>query len=443
MARLPDAPRNTANVLLLVMDAQRADHLSLYGYRRRTSPRLDSIAGEAIVFDKAIASSSWTLPTHATLFTGRLPFEHRAGMMRRPYLDGKFPTVAEVLQRQGYATGGFVANTFWAGRQTRLDRGFIHYEDFYGNFGDAIARTVLGRQLAYGVLPRFGFVDIPGRKRADEINRDLLTWLKDVGGRPFFAFVNYLDVHGPLLPPSPFAGSYSGIFPSTRRAARIEIGALTEVMHVPPPDSIRLMVDLYDESIRYLDSQIGALLDSLDRRGVLENTFVIVTSDHGESWGEHGMMFHGHSLYRDQTDIPLIVRMPSSRATTSRTAEAVGVDRIPATIADMVGLPPNVFPGESLLDSTVHRAENESAVITQVGRRSLVPGTWATSRTSLSALVTERWHYIQPDIGRAELYDTIADPSEEHDLSADPAHRETVARLRAELRLRNKGKRVR
>jgi arylsulfatase A-like enzyme len=173
-----------------------------------------------------------------------------------------------------------------------------------------------------------------------------------------------------------------------------------------------------------------------------DNTFVIVTSDHGESWGEHGMMFHGHSLYRDQTDVPLIVRMPSSRATASRRAEVGGVHQIPATVMDMLGLPPHIFPGKSLLDSTADGAENESDVITQVGRRSLVPGTWPTSRTSLSALVTERWHYIQLDIGRAELYDNIVDPREEHDLSADPAQRETVARLRAELRLRNKGKRV-
>lgn len=440
LSRLPVALPKSANVLLLVMDAQRADHLSLYGYHRQTSPRLDGIANDAIVFEKGIANSSWTLPTHATLLTGRLPFEHRAGMMRRPYLDGKFPTVAEVLREHGYATGGFVANIFWTARQTGLNRGFIHYEDFYGSIGDAIARTGLGRRLAYGLLPRFGFADFPGRKRAGEVNREVLAWLADVGDRPFFAFVNYMDVHGPLFPPPPFAGSYSGVHYSRQRASRIEIGALNGVMHVPPPDTIRLMVDLYDESIRYLDSQIGALLDSLDRRGVLANTYVIVTADHGESWGEHGMMFHGHSLYRDQTDVPLMIRMPASRRRASRRSDLAGVDRIPATIMQMAGVTSRIFPAKSLLDSTGTEADNGSEVVTQVGRRSLVPAGWATSRASLSALVTERWHYIQPDSGRPELYDYAQDSTEEHDLAADPATRETIARLRAELQLRNKGK---
>lgn len=440
MKRLQDVPANAPNVLLLVMDAQRADHLSLYGYHRRTSPRLDSLGRSAIVFDKGVANSSWTLPTHATLFTGRLPFEHRAGMMRRPYLDGTFPTVAEVLQARGYATAGFVANTFWTGRQTRLNRGFIHYEDFYGNAGDAVARTALGRRLAYGFFPRFGFVDVPGRKHAREMNRDVLAWLGRAGDRPFFVFVNYFDVHGPLLPPAPFAGEYSGVPATARRASKIEIGAITDEIHVPPPDSIRLMVDLYDESIRYLDSQIGALLDSLKNRGVLDRTLVIVTSDHGESWGEHGMMFHGHSLYRDQTDAPLIVKLPGSREAGGHRTDAVGVDQIPATIAYFTGLPPRQFPGVSLFDTSSIRAAKESEVVTQVGRRSLVPGTWATSRTSLSALVTGQWHYIEPDNGPIELYDVVADPAEVHDLSGDTAQQQTIARLRAELRLRNKGK---
>lgn len=442
LARLPAVTRGAPNVVLVVMDAQRADHLSLYGYRRATSPRLETLATDGTVFDNAVANSSWTLPSHATLFTGRLPFEHRAGMMRRPYLDGKFPTIAEVLQKRGYATAGFVANTFWTGRQTRLNRGFIHYEDFYGNVGDAMARTALGRRMAYSILPRFGFVDVPGRKRARQINRDLLAWVDNVDARPFFVFVNYFDVHGPLLPPRPFAGSYSGLPSSRRRSRTIEIGALTDVMHVPPPDSLRMLMDAYDESVRYLDFQIGALLDSLRQRGLLDNTFVIVTSDHGESWGEHGMMFHGHSLYNDQTDVPLILKLPASHRLTGHRLDVVGLNQIPATIADITGLRSPSFPGVSLLDSTIRIPEDSAGVVTQVGRRSSVSGTWATSRTSLSALVTPVWHYIEPDSGRVELYDIVQDPAETHDLSGDPAQRGTLMRLRAELRARNKGRGV-
>src|SRR5690606_6332784 len=138
------------------------------------------------------------------MFVGRALHDHQAGLMRRPFLDERFPTLAEELRQGGYATGGFVANTYWCGRQTGLDRGFIRYEDMFGNVGDAIARTSLGRLLAYDVLPRFRVMDVPGRKYAAEINSDLIDWIDDLDDRPFFAFVNYFDVHGPYLPPAPY-----------------------------------------------------------------------------------------------------------------------------------------------------------------------------------------------------------------------------------------------
>src|SRR6185312_9177604 len=131
-ARLPAAERR-ANVLLLVADTLRADHVSAYGYARPTTPRLDRLASEGWMFLDAYSASSWTLPAHASMMTGRRMHEHRAGQQSRPYLDRRFATLAEVLGRAGYASGGFVANTFWCGRNTGLDRGFVHYEDFYGN----------------------------------------------------------------------------------------------------------------------------------------------------------------------------------------------------------------------------------------------------------------------------------------------------------------------
>jgi glucan phosphoethanolaminetransferase (alkaline phosphatase superfamily) len=130
LARLPVVAGGAApNVLLLVMDTQRADHLSSYGYHRPTSPRLDQLATEGVLFEHAHANSSWTVPSHASLMTGRFVWEHRTGDPWHPFLDGRHATLAEVLQRAGYATGGFVANTLWAGRHTGLHRGFIRYED--------------------------------------------------------------------------------------------------------------------------------------------------------------------------------------------------------------------------------------------------------------------------------------------------------------------------
>lgn len=414
-AALPPAPEGRPNILLLVMDTQRADHLSLYGYSRPTSPFLDSLASRGWMFEHATASSSWTLPSHATIMTGRQQHEHRAGVLRRPYLDHRFPVLAEVLAAAGYATGGFVANIYWCGRETGLGRGFLHYEDYFGNLGDALVRTVLGRELGYDVWPRFGPRDIPGRKSAADVNRDLLRWLDRHPGRPFFAFANYLDVHGPLFPPAPYAGRFSD--PSRRPPGEpgIQLGAITgNIPHIPP-EKIRADLDAYDESILYLDAQIDSLFQALKRRGRLRNTFVIVTSDHGESFGEHGLYFHGHSLYRDQVDIPLILFWPGHLAAGVRRQDAVSLERIASTVAQVAGLPDTLFPGESLLappDST-------SLAIAELAQRSTVPANWPASRGWVASLVSPRWQYIVEQSGQVQLYDTQTDPEERHNLAAD------------------------
>jgi arylsulfatase A-like enzyme len=414
------------NVLVLVLDTQRADHLSSYGYERPTTPRMDRLAAQGVLFENAFAPSSWTLPTHASLFTGRYPQEHRAGVIRRPWIDGRFPTLAEVLRASGYATGGFVANGFWCGRQTRLHRGFIRYEDFYHSLGDAVARTSLGRRLAYDYGPRLGFIDVPGRKRAELVNAQFLGWLNQVGDRPFFAFLNYFDVHGPLLPPAPYAGRFSGRA-ATPKSDEIQIGALTGDMPRYTPEAIRILIDAYDESLLYLDAQIGALMDSLELRGALENTLVVITSDHGESFGEHGMMFHGHSMYRDQLAVPLILRLPGRISAGLRVKGPVGIEQIPATVLQLAGRTADGFPGAALpLSGDV--VDSSQVVIGGVGRRSLVPADWPSSRGWVSSLVTPRFHFILNEDGTSHLFD-LADVREERDLGVEPGYSDSVSAL--------------
>lgn len=426
MARLPAHGASRPNVLLLVLDTVRGDHLSMYGYPRRTTPNLDRWAEESLVFEAAYANSSWTLPTHASLMTGTDFHEHRAGQLRRPYLDGRLPTLAEVLRSAGYATGGFVANTFWCGRPTGLARGFNHYEDFYDNLEDAVGRTVLGRRLYYEVFPRFGVVDIPGRKSAADINRALLDWIDGLDGRPFFAFANYLDVHGPYLPRPGFRGRFArDSIQLYRDSDEIEIGALTGEIELPPLAERRAMIDAYDESLLYLDVQLDRLFDELESRGLLDDTVIVVVSDHGESWGEHGLMYHGHSAYYDQIYVPLMMRYPPGLAP-GRFRQAVSVIHVPATILDLLGLPSSL-PGQSL-----RRPPAEPALV-EVYRRSLVPSSWPTSRGWVKALVADRWHYVRNESGEEELYDIVADPQELHDLAGTEAGALLVRRFREEL----------
>lgn len=427
--RLPAVPSAATNVLLLVLDTQRGDHLSSYGYGRETSPRIDAMAREGSLFEKAYSSSSWTLPSHATLMTGQPMNRHRAGVVGRPYLDGRFPTLAEVLRDRGYATGAFVANTYWCGRQTGLARGFIRYEDFYGNLGDAIARTVLGRVASYQLRPKLGFIDKPGRKWSAEINVDLLDWLDGLGGRPFFAFVNYFDTHPPLLPPKPFANRYSTDSVASTLPRVVDIGALDPDRVLPPPDELRRSIDRYDESLLYLDAQIGALLDELRRRRLLNNTLVILTSDHGESFGDHGLLSHGHSLYADQLAVPLILRLPGSVPEGFRDPRPASIDQVPATVAQILGLDGSPFPGRSLLDT----ADPAPVLLAEVGRRRDSPQFWPVSKGDLSALITSRWHLIRATSGAVELYDMETDPGQLQNLVGSPTTIELIGQLEADL----------
>ncbi|HEX7123869.1 MAG TPA: sulfatase-like hydrolase/transferase [Gemmatimonadaceae bacterium] len=426
--RTPGASGGTLpNVLLLVLDTQRADHLSSYGYQRPTTPRIDALAAEGVLYEHAFSSSSWTLPSHASLMTGRYPQEHRAGVIRRPWLDDRYPTLAEVLRDRGYATGGFVANGYWCGRQTRLNRGFIRYEDFYHNLGDAVARTSLGRTMTYRFGPKIGLIDIPGRKRVGDVNAQVLDWLSTVEGRPFFAFLNYFDVHGPLLPPAPFAGRFSGV-QQPRVADEIQIGAIQGDIPEYSREAIDAMIDAYDESLLSLDAGIGALIDSLRARGLLDNTIVIITSDHGESFGEHGMMFHGHSMFRDQTAVPLILRYPERVAAGQRLGAPVGIEQVPATVMRLASLSDHPFLGPAL-PLSASDIDTTHVVIGGVARRSLVAANWPSSRGWASSMVTNRYYFILHEDSTAYLFD-LADQEERTDLSAMPEHAATVAAFR-------------
>ncbi len=415
VAQLPSAPAGRPNILLLVIDTQRPDHLSVYGYRRPTSPVLERLAQGGWLFDNATASSSWTLPSHATMMTGRHQHELRAGVLRRPYLDRKFPTIAEALRGEGYATGGFVANIYWTGRETGLGRGFIRYEDYFQNLGDGLVRTVLGRRLVYDLWPKLGPRNIPGRKSAANVNAHLLSWIDGLHERPFFGFVNYFDVHAPLSPSPPYLGRFSDVSRRPPGEPGVQIGAITGDFKQLSPEQIQADIDAYDESILYVDAQIGSLLAELEKRGKLENTLVIVTSDHGESFGEHGFYYHGHSLYREQVNIPLLLSWPGRLPGGIRRSEPTDLDQIAATIADAAGLTVQTLPGRSLLATP----DSAAVGLSELAQRSIVPASWPASRGWVASLTTNRWHFITLQSGEVELYDFRHDSLEQTNLAAD------------------------
>ena len=249
LASLPAAEPGAANVLLIVLDTARADALSMGRVDRDTTPHLAKLAARGVRFDQARTTAPWTLPAHASLFTGRWPHEHSANVGQA--LDSEHPTIAEALAGRGYATAAFVANTHNGNSWYGLDRGFAHYEDLYENRSvspfEVLRGTALGWKL---VKSRSGrrllgsVIDVPklgDRKTAAMINRDLLAWLPTRGDRPFFAFLNYYDVHDPYVPP---AGADR---PFARSGAE------------KPRTILEKARDDYDDCLRSLDDQIGRL----------------------------------------------------------------------------------------------------------------------------------------------------------------------------------------
>ncbi len=350
---LPTAPARAQNVLLIVWDTVRAANTSLYGYSRATTPNLERLASRGVRFDLAFSASSWTLASHASMFTGRWPHELRVDW-KAPMRDG-VPTLAEYLAAHGYDTAGFVANLDYCAAETGLARGFAHYEDYPLSLFDTFTGHVaLGRRIDvpawasaiesflekhtgrwYDVLPR----SKEHEKRADAINGAFLRWLgrRPANGRPFFAFLNYNDAHTPYEVPDPSIPGF-GLRPSSASHRRI-LRAFTGVdkMTLSAAD-VHMANDVYDDCLFYMDLQLGLLIDELGRRGVLKDTLLIIASDHGEHLGDHGLFFHGGSLYRQLVQVPLLMvghkRIPAGRTV----AQPVSLCDIPATVIDLLGV---------------------------------------------------------------------------------------------------------
>ena len=360
----PLPPDDSPNILVIVLDTVRADRLSLHGYERPTTPNLERLSKRGIRFDRARATAPWTLASHASLFTGRWP--HELGGMDDPAARG-FPMLAEYLGSRGYATAGFVANVLYCSQNTGLARGFTHYEDYVlerlaplRTAGLVERTTTMIAKLitVFDIAPLYPLWELENRwfvinqrKDAASINGAFLNWLagRREPRRPFFAFLNLLDAHAPyLLPPgAPHRFAKDVATPDEYRAV-YELWQDIDKSRLPRP-WITLARDSYDDCIGYIDDQLGLLFDELRRRGVLDQTLIIVTSDHGEGLGEHDLFDHGESLYRTEIRVPLIIVPPPGRDRPAVVGETVSLRDLPATIVDLVGQGRgSPFPGESL-----------------------------------------------------------------------------------------------
>ena len=362
----PSPSAAAPNVLLIVLDTVRADHLSLYGYDRPTTPALERWARRGILFSEARATAPWTLASHASLFTGRWP--HELGVRWMTPLGTTVPTLAEHFGSRGYATAGFVANLIYCSYDTGLDRGFTHYEDYVLERLMALRTASLIDQAVTELSALSGLVDAgpfrslraaigrsffprEQRKDAGAINRAFVGWLsqRPEPARPFFAFLNYMDAHSPYVLP-PGAAHRFGLKPESRDDFQLlnrHWDSIDKLRLAPRYRALR--ADSYDNCIAHLDEGLGKLLDELAGRGVLDRTLVIVTSDHGEGLGEHGLFDHGESLYRTEIRVPLLIVPPAAPRTRGVVSQAVSLRDLPATIVELAGQGTgSPFPGRSL-----------------------------------------------------------------------------------------------
>ncbi len=355
------------NVLFIVLDTVRADHLSLYGYGRPTTPTLERLAKNGIRFDRARATAPWTLPSHASFFTGRWP--HELGVEWLTPLRPGPPLLAEYMGSRGYATAGFVANTGYCSYDTGLARGFTHYEDYILKSlaplqMPIVVKGLLGRIFEVStahdpgalhyvpeLVERWFYSGI--RKDAESINRAFLDWLsrRPEQTRPFFVFLNYLDAHAPYKLPEGAQHRF-GHKPRSREEIRVIHDGWDSIDKLTLPRYYQTMArDAYDSCLAYLDEQLGVLFDELQRRALLDDTLVVITSDHGEGLGEHDLFDHGESLYSTELDVSLLILLPRKGRTARVVPQVVSLRDLPATIVDLVGQGAgSPFPGHSLAD---------------------------------------------------------------------------------------------
>jgi arylsulfatase A-like enzyme len=345
-----------APVLVISVDTLRADHLPAYGYRAVETPNLDALARDSVVFDNAISHVPLTLPSHVSLWTGLLPFQHGVRDNVGYRVGATHPTLAAFLRARGYATGAAVS-AFVLDHASGVAEGFDFYDD-----------RVEARDIAVAL----GRVQRPG----GETEALLEGWIgRQNPDRPIFAFLHLYEPHTPYEPPEPFRTTY--------RARP------------------------YDGEIAASDVIVGRFIAFAKARGLFDRAIVVLLSDHGEGLGEHGEDEHGILLYREALRVPLFIKLPGSRDKGRRLATAVGLTDVFPTIASLLG---EKAP-EGLAGRAVFASDSEARSIYS---ETLYPR-YHFGWSDLASLTDARYHYIAAP--RPELFDWTTDPSEQHDLS--------------------------
>ncbi len=413
------------NIILITLDTVRADHFSLYGYGRQTTPNLDKWARKGVVFENAIAPSSWTLPSHASIFTGLLPHQHGADVDAP--LDPSWWTLGDVLSSRGYETAGFTSNFVWGGRGWGLGNGFETYDNDSTTVRHNLKSLRLGSLLLQQLYGKYVRPQDLDRRDASQINRDVLGWFHYRSPRPFYIFINYFDVHEPYLIPPHYAPPFGDISPWVVSRIRSVMAREDDRPHLSARDQTSLVTS-YDNCLAFLDKSVGELLDSLSHSPGWENTIVIITSDHGEGFGEHGTYNHGYNLYREVLHVPLIIIGPKIPAGL-RISNVVRLQELFETVLQLSGMDNPPFQRASLQRfwrPGFEPGNSNESVVSELSPEEQSPAP--------ISLTTSEWQYLHDEQGNEELYNWVSDPSEKLNLAKSPEYQEVLKDLQVQLR---------
>jgi arylsulfatase A-like enzyme len=447
-AELPPAPAGAPDVVLVVLDTVRAGNVSTYGYERPTSPTLDTLAKEGALFLDATSPSTWSLPSHASLFTGRYPSSHGAHAEHR-YLDDRYPTLAQALEGNGYETFCLTANP-WISDGLGLTRGFGWQDESLLSEGGA----GLGFSFIHRLLDRIGLQDTD--KGGAAVASSFEEWARERPAqtdRPAFVFLNFIEAHFPYhqLPRDHLYRFTDRPYSALRRISIDLLGAQFGGER-PPAAAVREpTVDMYDGGVVYSNELLARVVDALRARGTLDHTVLVVLADHGEVLGERdGFFGHGPTLYQESVGVPLLVRYPPKVAAGTRVETPVSTLGVFATIVDLADLAP---PPTLQVGSFTRWMRGESAgpgpILSELhdpsemGNRrestdpQMQPGRYRLFREGNLKLVT-------PSEGDPLLYDLAVDPGETRNLAlerpADLRHMQVrLAAVQTELGLREIG----
>jgi arylsulfatase A-like enzyme len=381
--------KDIPNIIFITIDTLRADHLGLYGYQRKTSPHIDAFARNATVYTRAYTSAPWTVPSIASMFTGKYPFEHGAHTFKvheprnnvNP-LNPRFTTLAESLKKEGYSTGAFVANAGFLSERWQLNQGFdtYHVERVY----------------------------------AKDLNKPIFKWIETQGGKNFFLFINYIDTHWPYnttphpgFLDEPAVQDKGELLRSLREKVLPGKGAI-------PQDLLQNVLDQYDTAVVNVDEQVGALVNYLAKIGLYDQSVLIVTSDHGEFFGEHHLTGHSKDIYQEVLWVPLIIKRPGQ-------IKGAILDTIVSS-ADMPNLISSHLPSDIAVKCAhiFPRTPGSYPVISEnyyTRYRDLFNPEWGKRFNRIrTALYKWPYKYILSSDGQHELYNLKDDPKELNNL---------------------------